>query len=189
VVWSPQSNIALYGKSMNVEAAIKSGIEVSLGVDWSPSGSNNILEELRVADRVNNSQMHRIVQMDQWASMITARPARALSLGEYIGTLDVGKKADITILKRRAKNPNASLLKTEMRDVEMVWIGGRLLYGDAPTVEKIRPAACELMDVGGVSKRLCVADPASKTPGAAQTFAEINKMIRAVYPNPIALAQ
>jgi hypothetical protein len=33
------------------------------------------------------------------------------------------------------------------------------------------------------------ADPASKAPGATQTFAEIDKMIRAVYPNPIALAQ
>jgi hypothetical protein len=40
-----------------------------------------------------------------------------------------------------------------------------------------------------VSKRLCVADPASKTPGANQTFAEIDKIIRAVYPNPIALTQ
>ncbi len=189
VVWSPQSNIALYGKSMNVEAAIKSGIEVSLGVDWSPSGSSNIFEELRVADRVNRSQMHNVVQPGQWVSMITARPARALSLAEYIGTLEAGKKADITILKRRAKKPNASLLKTEMRDVEMVWIGGRLLYGNAATVEAIRPDACELVDAGGVSKRLCVADPASKTPGANQTFAEIDKTIRAVYPNPIALTQ
>ncbi len=189
VVWSPQSNIALYGKSMNVEAAIRSGIEVSLGVDWSPSGSSNILEELRVADRVNSSQMHHVVQSDQWTSMITARPARALSLGEYIGSLQVGKKADISILKRRAKNPNASLLKSEMRDVEMVWIGGRLLYGDTAAVEQIRPAACELVEVGDVSKRLCVADSASKVPGATQTFAEIDKLIRAVYPNPIALAQ
>lgn len=189
VVWSPQSNIALYGKSMNVEAAIKAGVEVSLGVDWSPSGSSNILEELRVADRVNKLEMHNVVHRDQWASMITARPARALSLGEYVGGLEPGKKADITILKRRASNPNASLLKSEMRDVEMVWIGGRLLYGDAATVEQIRPAACELVDTGGVSKKLCVADPAGSAPGANQTFAEIDKIIRAAYPNPIALTQ
>jgi hypothetical protein len=133
--------------------------------------------------------MHHIIQKDQWASMITARPARALSLSEYIGSLEVGKKADVTILKRRAKNPYASLLKTEMRDVDLVWIGGRLLYGDTATVEQVRPGACEPIDTGGVSKRLCVADPASKTPGANQTFVEIDKIVRAVYPNPIALAQ
>lgn len=92
VVWSPQSNIALYGRSMNVEAAIRAGVEVPLGVDWSPSGSSNILEELRVAARVNNSQMHHIIRRNQWASMITERPTRTLSLSEYIGSLDLVKR-------------------------------------------------------------------------------------------------
>jgi cytosine/adenosine deaminase-related metal-dependent hydrolase len=187
VVWSPQSNIALYGKSMNVEAAIKAGVDVSLGVDWSPSGSSNILEELRVADRVNRTQMHNVVRPDQWVSMITQRPARALSLGDYIGTLAPGKKADITVLKRRASGPNASLLKAEMRDVEMVWIGGRLLYGEAATVEAVHPGTCEAVETGGVAKKLCVADPASQAPGATETFAEIDHLVRAAYPNPIPL--
>ena len=39
IVWSPFSNLLLYGETLDVSAAIKAGVNVALGVDWSTTGS------------------------------------------------------------------------------------------------------------------------------------------------------
>jgi hypothetical protein len=49
VVWSPMSNLLLYGATINANNLIDSGISFALGCDWSPSGSKNLLEEMKVA--------------------------------------------------------------------------------------------------------------------------------------------
>ena len=49
MVWSPLSNLLLYGKTANVAAAKAAGVRIALGPDWSPSGSKNVLGELKVA--------------------------------------------------------------------------------------------------------------------------------------------
>src|SRR5262249_45821792 len=50
LVWSPLSNLLLYGKTTNVYDALAEGVLVSLGTDWTPSGSRTLLHELKVAD-------------------------------------------------------------------------------------------------------------------------------------------
>ncbi len=50
LVWSPLSNMLLYGHTTNVYDAIAAGVPVSLGTDWGPSGSKTLLDELKVAD-------------------------------------------------------------------------------------------------------------------------------------------
>src|SRR5262249_26433596 len=49
VVWSPLSNLWLYGSTTDVPAVRSAGLAVCLGADWSPSGSKNVLGELKVA--------------------------------------------------------------------------------------------------------------------------------------------
>ena len=51
LVWSPLSNLLLYGKTAAVYDALAAGVLISLGTDWTPSGSPNLLTELKVADR------------------------------------------------------------------------------------------------------------------------------------------
>ena len=46
LIWSPLSNLLLYGKTTNVYEALAEGVLVSLGTDWNPSGSRNLLGEL-----------------------------------------------------------------------------------------------------------------------------------------------
>ncbi len=43
MVWSPLSNLLLYGATARVEAARKRGVRIGLGSDWAPSGSKNLL--------------------------------------------------------------------------------------------------------------------------------------------------
>ena len=64
-------------------------------------------------------------------------------------------KADLTIVRNRASEPGASLLANHLGDVEMVWIGGALLYGTASVVQAVRPTGCEPVVVQGSAKRLC----------------------------------
>ena len=59
IVWSPFSNLALYGETTDVATAIGLGIKVALGPDWSPTASKNLLHELKVARIVSDAPGHR----------------------------------------------------------------------------------------------------------------------------------
>ena len=50
LVWSPFSNLVLYGDTTDVVAADNAGITISIAPDWGPSGTKNNLHELKVAD-------------------------------------------------------------------------------------------------------------------------------------------
>ncbi len=50
LVWSPLSNLLLYGHTTNVYEALAQDLVVALGTDWSPSGSRTLLRELKIAD-------------------------------------------------------------------------------------------------------------------------------------------
>ena len=45
VVWSPRSNIALYGHTANVTLLDRLGVNIALSSDWLPSGSMNMLRD------------------------------------------------------------------------------------------------------------------------------------------------
>ena len=54
MVWSPLSNLLLYGDTADVSAAKAAGLSIALGSDWSPSGSKNLLGELKIARIVSD---------------------------------------------------------------------------------------------------------------------------------------
>ena len=49
MVWSPMSNLLLYGATSRVKSARDNGVRIGLGSDWAVSGSKNLLGELKVA--------------------------------------------------------------------------------------------------------------------------------------------
>jgi 5-methylthioadenosine/S-adenosylhomocysteine deaminase len=130
-------------------------VEVSLGLDWNASGSDTIFDELRVAQQVNEEQWTRAIPAADWVQMITTHPARALAVDHLIGSLQAGRKADITVVRQRGPEPGNSLLANHLADIEMVWIGGTLQYGTASVVQTVRPDVCESVVVQGSAKRLC----------------------------------
>ena len=44
VVWSPRSNISLYGNTAQVTLLDTVGVRLAMGTDWTPSGSASMLE-------------------------------------------------------------------------------------------------------------------------------------------------
>jgi hypothetical protein len=53
ITWSPRSNIDLYGLTSPIPAMKNMGLTISIGTDWTPSGSQDVLEELKWADYLN----------------------------------------------------------------------------------------------------------------------------------------
>jgi len=181
IIWSPQSNLALYGATTDIATARQHGVQLSLGVDWNPTGSDNILDELRVAAQVNHEKFGDAIPSNEWLSMITSRPARALALDEQLGALAPNHKADITIVSKLADDVNASLLKSHLKDVELVMVGGRPLYGDWIALVTLRPAECEAIDVAGAHRRVCVKDVRPGVPKSNETLTEIQARLKARY--------
>jgi hypothetical protein len=47
---------------------------VTLGVDWNPSSSDNLFEELRVAATVDEEALDRVIPSAEWAKLTTVNP-------------------------------------------------------------------------------------------------------------------
>src|SRR5678816_3531559 len=57
LVWSPRSNLELYGHTANLLAALDARVEIALAPDWAVTGSSNMLDELKVAAQWNREQL------------------------------------------------------------------------------------------------------------------------------------
>jgi 5-methylthioadenosine/S-adenosylhomocysteine deaminase len=136
LVWSPQSNLRLYGETTKAAEALSLDLPVALGADWLPSGSPSLLDELRVARRILKEQGSR-VGAKRLVQMVTSEAARVAGLGENLGHLRAGKPADVLILERHAEDPWESVLQADRRSVELVVIGGDVAYGRSEWVKRL----------------------------------------------------
>jgi cytosine/adenosine deaminase-related metal-dependent hydrolase len=128
-VWSPLSNLLLYGGTTDVKAAREAGVPVALGSDWSPSGSKNLLHELKVAMIVNSVNGIGMADRDLVA-MVTAVPASIVKWGALIGSISAGKRADLLVIHApTSSDPYGSLLQARETDVMLVMIDGRAVVG------------------------------------------------------------
>ncbi len=123
MVWSPLSNYLLYGETADIRAAADAGISISLGSDWAPSGSKNLLGELKVAWLA--SQQHGdVFTPRQLVEMVTINPARALKWDAHLGTIEVGKLADLVVIDGRSGDPFELLLEARETSITLVVIHG-----------------------------------------------------------------
>lgn len=177
LVWTPHSDVALYGQSANVPLALGNGINVSLGSNWSITGSHNLLDALRHADGVDNSTWGNVLTPYDLVQMVTTHAAKTLALDAVLGSIDAGKKADLTVVagpRGACVAPWTTLVNARPSDLRLVMVGGVPLYGDT-AMQAAAPAApgCEALDVCGVAKFVCVAEPAPVTDKLDQTLADI----------------
>jgi len=122
-----------------------------------------------------------VIQDADWITMITTNPAKALALDDKVGQLAPNLKADITVLRAQANDPHRSLLANHPQDVEMVWVGGQLLYGRESVLQKVKPDQCEALEVNCANKRTCVADTINPVTRSTQTLEEIRTILLDMY--------
>ena len=140
LVWSPQSNLRLYGETTLAADALDVGLKVGLGADWLPTGSQSLLHELKVARRELARQgaeppARRLVEM------VTSDAAEIAGLDAELGTLEEGRAADLVVLERRLDDPYENVLEAEPAWVQLVMIDGDLPYGRAEWVETLADPA------------------------------------------------
>jgi imidazolonepropionase-like amidohydrolase len=169
LVWSPRSNISLYGDTAIVTEAARGGVLITLGTDWLQSGSMNLLRELKCADTFNSKYIDHFFQdRDLWM-MVTANAAVATATDDVIGTLAKGKVGDISIFDGKTHKDYRAIIDAEPADVVLVMRGGKVLYGDQAIVTGAGATSCDTVDVCGTSKAICLQSEVSKTYSALQT--------------------
>jgi len=141
LVWSPQSNLRLYGETTKAAHAISLGIPVGLGADWLPSGSTSLLAEMKVARRVLTEQTGTDPGAKQLVDMVTRDGALIAGLDDKLGTLAAGRPADLAVFERSNADPWESIAAADPSLVQLVMIGGDVAYGFAPLVNKLIDAS------------------------------------------------
>jgi cytosine/adenosine deaminase-related metal-dependent hydrolase len=180
-IWSPRSNISLYGNTLDAATMDTLGVPLALGTDWTYSGSATMLRELACADQWNQERLAgHFSAADLWW-MATGAAARAVGAEGKLGVLREGAIGDIAVFDGRARTAHAALIGADSGDVVLVLRGGTPLYGDAGVVAALRNG-CDTLDVCGEARRVCLSDEIgttwsalrAATPGAyPATFCDI----------------
>ena len=127
LVWSPQSNLRLYGQTTLAAEALAAGMPLGLGADWLPSGSTSLLAEMKVARRELARQGGPIAAGDL-VDMVTAGAARIAGLAGHLGALAAGRPADVLVLERHHEDPYENVCSADPSWVDLVLIGGDVTY-------------------------------------------------------------
>ncbi|CAN5917836.1 hypothetical protein BH11MYX3_BH11MYX3_28260 [soil metagenome] len=173
LVWSPHSNVSLYGQTADIPAALDAGVTIALAPDWSMGGSQNLLDELRFAAAYDDAQFADRPTSKDLVEMTTSHAAQALGLATTLGSLAPGYRADLAVVAGDATHPYDAILAARPRQVRLVMVDGVVLFGDA-LLQAAAPSApgCETIDVCGGAKFLCVATSMT-TNKLDQNFAQI----------------
>ena len=169
LVWSPRSNLALYGKTLDILTARRLGITVALGSDWLPSGSMDLNRELACAKSYNRSELHgALADIDLW-KMVTIDAARVVHDDESIGSIAPHMVGDVALFMPHGSDPFAAVVDSSAQSTALVVRGGRIMYGAPAIVDGIR-GGCSTIAAGSTVKRLC-GEPGRASGAAMQAFA------------------
>jgi 5-methylthioadenosine/S-adenosylhomocysteine deaminase len=161
-VWSPRSNLELYGDTANVVAALTAGVHIALAPDWSPTGSVGLLGELNYASVWNQTQAPPIFSERDLVMMATANAAELVGLSAQIGVLAQGHAADLIVVSKSSGKHGASngddaywsLTHATPQDLLLVVIGGEAMYGDSAIMETLAGSKTEPLEICGTRKSL-----------------------------------
>jgi 5-methylthioadenosine/S-adenosylhomocysteine deaminase len=137
VVHNPESNMKLASGVASISAMLKRGIVVGLGTDGCASNNNlDMFQEMDTAAKLEKSARldPTVMSARTVIRMATCDGARTLGLDSLIGTLEVGKKADLCIVDMN--KPHLTPMYDEYShlvyavngaDVDTVLINGRVV--------------------------------------------------------------
>ncbi|MBT5595458.1 MAG: amidohydrolase family protein, partial [Euryarchaeota archaeon] len=171
LVWSPLSNLLLYGNTTDVRAADKAGVKISLAPDWGPSGSKNSMHELKVADLWNSEIMDSYFTNYQMVEMVTSNPAAAAEWQDHVGQIKADMVADLVVIDTFHDDPYRNLIEAIDADVRLTVVNGKALFGDQDIMTALKGDDWEPITGGGVSKALDITS--STVVDGSQTWAEI----------------
>jgi cytosine/adenosine deaminase-related metal-dependent hydrolase len=174
LIWSPRSNLELYGSTADVAAAKAAEVKIALAPDWSPTGSDGLLAELNYAAAWNEAQKPHPFTDRELVSMATSTAAGLIGAGDRLGALQPGHDADLLVIRPEADSSRHDAWWTVSHatagQVMLVTVGGEPLYGDPELLARwSRPT--EKLEVCGRPKALLFAGTHGHVDAADETWA------------------
>jgi len=123
LVWSPRSNLTLYGETTDIGTALQQGVTVALAPDWSPTGSTNMLAELKYANDYSTTRLNGAISAKQLFETATSIPAQIAQIDQWVGSIADGKYADVFMMKNNSADAYAP------SNVTLVIVNGVPVYG------------------------------------------------------------
>jgi 5-methylthioadenosine/S-adenosylhomocysteine deaminase len=132
LVWSPRSNLELYGTTANIADALDAGVEIALAPDWALTGSSNMLDEIKTAAQWNHQHLGEQLSDRQLVDMVTSIPARVAGVDDEIGTIQTGLHADLLVIGREDDDvdPYHAVVEATPANIKLVVIDGVPIFGD-----------------------------------------------------------
>ncbi|TGL63482.1 amidohydrolase family protein [Leptospira sarikeiensis] len=130
LVWCPESNLFMFGKTAPIRELLDAGVNVSLGTDSPMSGSINIFQEIKTAREFYAKEYGKELDPKILFRMVTENPAKALRVWDHLGSLETGKKADLLVLSSEKEDAYSALSSADLGSVRLVVKDGKPSYGD-----------------------------------------------------------
>jgi 5-methylthioadenosine/S-adenosylhomocysteine deaminase len=172
--YNPSSNMKTAAGLMPAVELLSAGVAVGIGTDGAASNNNqDMFEEMDLA-----AKQQKFARMDpraltapQVVEMATITGARALHLERQIGSLEVGKKADLIVVDTSAPHAtpmydvySAIVYALKSSDVRTTIVGGKVVMEDRRMLTLDEPAI--LAKVAEYAKQINASFGASKSPAA-----------------------
>jgi hypothetical protein len=177
VVWSPFSNQLLYGRTLHLNELVDSKVAFSIGCDWAPTGSKNLLQELKVARHAVEEQNADLTSEDL-VRAVTATAASLMGWEQQLGRIADGALADLLVIGVRDGDPWDRLVEATEADVDLVVVGGIPRYGSKTLMQHLHEAGdppLENARIAGAAKAFNLAAPDS--PVSDLSYAEAVKRL------------
>ena len=161
---NPAANLKLASGIANVTKMLEVGVHVGIGTDG-PASNNDMdhFEEMRLVALLAKGSTRDpvVVPARTVMEMATIGGARALHMGEVTGSLEVGKRADVIVLKidrlhntpqysSISKDPNAIytqiVYSSKAADVRDVFVNGKCLMRERALLTLDDEAICQQAD-------------------------------------------
>lgn len=133
----PSSNTKLASGIARVPEMLKKGVNVALGCDGGPSNNSyDMIREMRLAAYIHKVRLSDPMTMpaETVLEMATVRGARAMGMGDKLGTLEPGRLADIVLVNLDSvhmipnNNPVSDLVYAGSGpDVDTVIVDGQII--------------------------------------------------------------
>lgn len=172
ISWCAASNLFMFNVTCKIRKFLRAGINCTIGTDSTHTGSYNLLAEMKFARETYRNMYGEELPAKKLFEMVTRNSARAFWMEETLGTLEEGKLADIMVLKKRVDDPFENLAQAEMKDIELLTMAGKPMYGEMRFAELFGgtlPEDYSTIKVGGRSMFI-VGDP-------AKLYAEIRRKV------------
>lgn len=140
VMHCPESNLKLASGFCPVDTLLERGINVSLGTDGAASNNDlDMLGEMRTAAMLAKAVSKKATALSAYnaLALATLNGAKALGWDSEIGSLEVGKRADVTAIalddleSQPIYDPVSHIVYASTRDqISNVWVDGKRLLNN-----------------------------------------------------------